>query len=661
MNCKFKSLINSTPVRLLINIFWIYIAYLICRMVFIFENISSFQDAFTWRSSSNFFLGGLHFDTSAICYTNVLFFLLFLLPSFFRHISRWYLSLVKWLYVGINGLCVLINFADTIFFSFRLQRTTAAIFTEFKSEGNLGSIVGTELATHWYLVILFAVIIYGLIKLYRNPKPAESSYSWRYYAGNALFIIAIGFLCVSGMRGSILFSKATRPISINYAFHYTSVPTETGIVLNTPFSILRTIGRTSIPTPEFFKSQEQLEALYTPLHIPHPNDSTSLMASSRKNVVILILESFAKEFVGRFNQDLDNGTYKGYTPHLDQLVDSCMWFDEMIANTFYSIDAPPAVLASIPRADSPFVVSPHSVNHINSIASELKNMGYSTAFFHGADNESLGISAFIRQAGFDSYYGQTEFYADPRFGGKSEFDGTWGVWDEPFLQFFCAKLSEMPQPFLGSVFTLSSHHPFKVPEKYKDIFTDEGIFELHKAVKYSDFALYRFFEEARKQPWFNNTIFVLTADHTSSKRTHDEYKNAMGNFRIPILIYDPSGELPRGRQPGILQQIDIMPTLLNYLGYDKPYIAFGKDVLNTAAEDSWAINWNDLPTYIKGDYIMILNGNEISGMYNYKTDPLQKDNLLGKGLPEEKDMADHLKALVQTYLQRMNNDDVTVK
>lgn len=135
----------------------------------------------------------------------------------------------------------------------------------------------------------------------------------------------------------------------------------------------------------------------------------------------------------------------------------------------------------------------------------------------------------------------------------------------------------------------------------------------------------------------------------------------MGNFRIPILIYDPSGDLPRGRQPGIMQQIDIMPTLLNHIGYDRPYIAFGKDVLHTAPEDTWAVNWNDLPTYIKGDYLMILDGDKVKGMYNYKTDPDSKLNLYGKGLPEEKDMETHLKAFVQSYLSRMNTDNVTVK
>ena len=531
-----------------------------------------------------------------------------------------------------------------------------AIFREFGGEGNLGSIVLTELISHWYLVLLTGLMVWAMWRLYRRPQPAVRPL-WRYYLARLGWLVLYGFVAVCGMRGNVFFLSATRPISNNFAFRYTTSAEQTGAVLNTPFSLIRTIGQTTIPTPRYFSSAQELDAIYSPLHLP----ADSLGAPDKKNVVIIIVESFAREFIGGLNRDLDGGTYKGYTPWTDSMLDSVMYHDEMIANTYYSIDAPPAVLASIPRADRPFVVSPHSVNHINSLATELKNFGYTSAFFHGADNESLGIHAFTRQAGFDRYYGQTEFFADPRFGGRSEFDGTWGVWDEPFLQFFCAKLSEMPQPFLAGVFTLSSHHPFHIPEKYASRFPDEGQHALHKCIRYTDYSLGQFFASARKQPWFKNTIFIITADHTSSKRTHREYtEGEMGNLRIPILYYDPSGQLPRGRQRGISQQIDIMPTVLGLVGYDRPYIAFGKDLLATPPTDHWAFNWNSLPILVEGDYMMVYDGNQVKGLYNIKNDHFQEHNLAGKGLPEEKSMLRRTQAIMQSYLERMNADSVTV-
>lgn len=330
----------------------------------------------------------------------------------------------------------------------------------------------------------------------------------------------------------------------------------------------------------------------------------------------------------------------------------------MIANGFFSIDAPPAILASIPRADRSFVVSPHATNKISAIGSQLKSHGYTTAFFLGAANNSLGIGAFARQAGFDRYYGMDEFLADSRFGGMQEHDGTWGIWDEPFMQYFCTVLGELPQPFAAGLFTITSHHPFNLPEKYRDIYPEEGSFGLFKCLRYTDHALQRFFEEAEKQPWYDNTIFVISADHTSIKA---EYGERMDRIRIPILFFDPSGEMPRGRHEGIAQQTDIMPTLLGWLGHDKPYIAFGKDLLSTPAEETWAFNWNSVPMYICGDHIMIFDGQRVSGLYNYREDP-QYEHDLSDSLPQLRDeMELRLKAVVQSYCERMNKNRLTAE
>jgi arylsulfatase A-like enzyme len=171
--------------------------------------------------------------------------------------------------------------------------------------------------------------------------------------------------------------------------------------------------------------------------------------------------------------------------------------------------------------------------------------------------------------------------------------------------------------------------------------------------------LRRFFESASRQPWFKNTIFVLTADHASSRMTHDEYMTEVGLFRIPILFYDPSGEMPRGTMPGIAQQIDIMPTLLGYLGYDRPYIAFGIDLLRTPPEQTWAFNWDHVPQYLQGDYVLHFDGEHARAFYDYRHDRLMKQNLHGK-CDEEPIMERRIKALVQSFMQRMKNNDMTI-
>ncbi len=651
---KYSKIINSNPVGLILNLLWVYICYEICRLAFLFENWSLYSANMSWHTVWNITLGGWRFDTSAIFYTNALVILLYLFPLHIKE-RRGYCLTTKWIYVVINSAAILMNLADSVFFEFRKHRSSMAIFEEFKGDNNLGGIVWVEVINHWYFVILATALIYFLWKCYRYPGTPVKPRG-RYYLTQIITLVIIAPIAICGMRGNTFFT-ATRPISVNYAHKFVNDPMQTGIVLNTPFSMIRTVNQMAEKTPILFKDEESLAAVYSPLHTP--SDSLTVR---KRNIVILVVESFAQEFIGALNKDLDNGTYKGYTPFTDSLLQHCLSFEQSFANGGFSIDALPAVIASIPRMDRPFVLSPHSLNHINSLASELKNMGYFSAFFHGADNESLGFNAFMKQAGIDRYFGKNEFVADPRFGGMKEFDGKWGIWDEPFLQYFCAEISEMPQPFMASVFTLSSHHPFAVPEKYKDVFVDEGLHKLHKCIRYADYSLKRFFESASKEPWFKNTIFIITADHASSKRTHDVYFGEVGGFRIPILFYDPSGEFPSGRRSGIVQQMDIMPTMLNYVGYDRPYIAFGKDILNTPDDEMWAFNWDFFPQYFKGDYVMRMENQQISEIYNYKKDPLLKENLKGK-LPkdQERDMFEHMCAIIQSYKQRMDKDNVTVK
>ncbi len=645
------NILKSNPAHLILNLLWVYVCYEICRLAFLFENWNLYSGAITWASFWKISLGGWRFDTSAIFYTNALVILLYLLP-FHKKEVKWYHLMTKWLYVIINSFCIVLNLGDSVFFEFRKHRSSMATVREFQNEGNLGSIFWEEFINHWYFVLLAILLIIFLWKCYRYPSTPTTPRR-RYYLTQIITLIAIAPITVMGMRGNTFFT-ATRPIAVSYAHKFVNDPLQTGIVLNTPFSLIRTIGQLPQKTPIYFTDQAELDAIYSPVH--NPGDSLTVR---KKNIVIFIVESFAQEFIGALNTELDNGTYKGYTPFTDSLLQHSLYFEQSFANSGFSIDAPPSVLASIPRMDRPFVLSPYSLNNLNSIASELKNFGYTSAFFHGADNESLGFNAFVKSIGFENYFGRNEFYADPRFGGENEFDGKWGIWDEPFLQFFCAKIGEMPQPFLASVFTLSSHHPFAVPDKYKDVFVDEGLHKLHKCIRYADYSIKRFFETASKQPWFNNTIFVITADHASSKRTHAVYKNEVGGFRVPIIFYDPAGDLPSGKHPGIVQQIDIMPTLLNYVGYDRPYIAFGKDIINTAPEDSWAFNWDFYPQFFKGDYVMRSDGENVTEIFNYHTDPLLKNNLKGK-IPEEKEMERQMNAIIQSYMQRMSNNEVSI-
>ena len=634
----------SPIVATLFNLLIAYVVYFIARITYLFENWSYFSQNLSFSHLMEMLGGGLVFDTSAILVTNIPYIVLMLFPLHQKE-THFYKQLCKWVFLIINSLALAINLCDAVYFRFTMRRTTTTVFSEFSNEGNLGGIFLTETLRHWYLVLVFVLLVWLMYRLYRTTNLDSRKLSWwRYDLVALLSLAAFAPFVVAGIRGG--FTTAVRPITISNANQYVDRPVEAALVLNTPFSLYRTIGKSVFVVPEYFTDEKEMAAIYSPIHIP--SDSVPM---TKKNVVVLIVESFGREYIGALNANLENGRYKGYTPHIDSLISKSITFTRSFCNGRKSIDGMPSILSSIPMFIEPFFLTPASMNHVSGIASLLAGEGYQTAFFHGAQRGSMGFMAFARSTGFQDYYGREDYDADKRFGGDEDFDGMWAIWDEPFLQYYATKMSEMKEPFMTAVFTASSHHPYVIPEKYKDVYPEEGII-MHKCIRYTDMALGKFFATASKQPWFNNTIFVLTSDHTNMS-DHDYYQTDLGGFCSPIIIYEPGRE--PAMQDKIAQQIDILPTLMGLLHYPKPYFAFGIDVLNTQAEDTWAVNYlNGIYQYVKYGHVLQFDGQQTKAVYAL-TDSLMQHNLCGK-LPQQQRMERELKAIIQQYMERMTQD-----
>ncbi len=637
----------------------VYVAYTLCRAVFLALNWSLYAGTLTMGHGLELFGAGLLFDTPAILYTNAIILLMFLLPLHWKECPGFY-RVARWIYTVVNSIAVYMNLMDCVYFPFTGKRTTASVFAEFSNEetGEMLKIFGGQFLSHWYLVLLAALVTWAFWKLFR-PIPARvkkpSSLS-RYYLLRVLSLVIAIPLCIGAIRGG--FTSATRPITISNANQYVNRPAETGIVLNTPFSIFRTLKKTPFVVPNYM-SDEEATALYTPLH--QPLDSVDF---TPRNVVVIILESYSKQHIGFYNKTLRDGNYQGFTPFLDSLIEkSAMTFKYSYANGRKSIEGMPSVLSSLPNFVEPLFLTPASLNAMSGLARELgENKGYTTAFFHGAQNGSMGFQAFARATGFQRYYGRDEYNADPNFHGDEDFDGTWAIWDEEFFQFFAQQMDKMQEPFMTALFSASSHDPFVVPDKYKGRFP-QGERPLQQCIAYTDYALKRFFEAASHQPWFNNTLFVITADHVS-QQIDPFYCTTLGNYCVPIILYAPSDPSLHGYdEQQVVEQIDIMPTVLSYLHYDKPYIAFGRDMLGQG--DGFAIHW--LPEsssyeYVWGNYALHFDGKELNAAYKFRSDSTFSNNVL---MTMPKDtlslMQHHMESFIQQYMQRMNGDQLTVK
>jgi len=642
-----SSILGRIHVVMLFRILWVMILFMICRILFYVFNTVFFPEI-SFEHALNLMGGGIKFDIVAVFYVNILFILLMCVPFTFKY-RKGYQKFLDYLFVITNSIALMANCMDFIYYRFTIKRTTWTIVKEFSNQDNMGSLFAGFLVRYWYVAVIWILLVLSLIKITQllKVKGRADVPIWAFFLIHAVLMGIVVKLFIGGVRGG--FDHSIRPITLSNAGEYVKKPKEMFLVLNTPFCIFKTMRRSDYERVNYFESYQEANKIFNPVHLPEPNQP----AFKPMNVVILIWESFGKEMVGGYNHDLENGTYKGYTPFIDSLMQHSKvnWYS--FANGAKSIEAIPSVLTSIPGIKEPFVTMRYTDNKLPSFPQILKGKGYSTSFFHGAPNGSMGFQAFVNLIGVEKYYGKTEYNKD------ADYDGIWGIWDEEFLQFWADKMGTFKEPFMSTLFTVSSHDPYKVPQRYEGKFP-KGPLPVYQTMGYTDFALRKFFAKAKTMPWYKNTLFVITADHAATFAHYPQYQTSVGNFSIPILFYAPGDSTMTGRDDTTLvQQIDVMPSVLSYLHYDKPYFAFGKNIFQKPPIN-FAVNYDGVYQWFNGPYILQFDGQKTVGLYNYQEDKLLKNNLKDKLPAIQGPMELQVKAFAQQYVNRMLEDKLTV-
>ena len=594
-----------TPLALLVwRIVLLYAVLMLCRTAFYLYN-AAVLGPLTWAEAWPLLAGALKFDTASVVYADGVFILLSLLPLPLRE-RRWYRAVLFWYYVAVNAvLVVATNLADTVYFRYTQKRFTAdEIF--FADNDNSLQLVGKFMAENWYLVLLWIALTALLAWGYRRRVREESIFSrgWAYYIGNTVIFAAAAGLSVAGMRGGM--TRMTRPITLSNATLYTADSGKANLILSNPFCILRTIGSAGSVKYKTHFAPEELARRFTPVH--QPADSAAVNLAGR-NVVVFIMESMSAEHSAYLCPEVyADREVKGFTPFLDSLMQNGLVFKRMYANGTRSIQAMPSVLGSIPSFRTPFVLMPQSLGESRQLPAMLADKGYATLFFCGSEHGSMGFGAYARSAGVERLVSREDYEARH---GTGDFDGYWGIWDEPFLQFMGEELAATPEPFFATLFTLSSHHPFVVPEQYAATLPD-GYTRIHKGVAYDDQAFRRFFHRFGGEEWFRRTIFVFVADHVSSEKFAEKTRSYPGNMHIVGFIHTPDGAL-QGEVREVTQQLDIMPTVLGLTGNTEPYFAFGRDVLNEPQRPRWSVSYDGKFRALTDDGAVVLDdsGSEV--------------------------------------------------
>lgn len=599
----------------------ILFAYAACRLLFLAFNASLLPGHEVVEILSLFFYG-LRFDIFAILVTNTVFIIGHTFP-FKNFYHNYFQKTLKALFYIFNIPALLFNLIDCIYFHYTRKRTTADFFTA-QMATDLKFNITTYIFDFWYILVILVVLLYAINILYRKTYDIGKANSFRPVLNTVLFVVSCGIYII-GVRGGFQY----KPVSMQSAARYTSQALIPAMV-NTPFSIIKTQGKEALTDLNFMTAS--IAEKEFPVYQNLGYDSII-----RKNVVIIIMESFSKEYCGFFNKG------SGFTPFLDSLCYKSLVFTNAYANSKRSIEGIPAIVASLPHLmDEAFISSAYNTNGINGIAGLLKKQGYSGYFFHGGHNGTMGFENFSPLAGFSKYFGKNEYN-----GSANDYDGNWGIYDEPFFRFMSGKLNTFPQPFIATFFSLSSHHPYNIPDQYANRFP-KGSHPVFESVGYADYSLRKFFNEAQNASWFNNTLFVITADHTGQP-FKPEAITSKGSFEVPILFYCPSDSTLQGINDEVMQHADILPTILDYLHFPGDFSAFGHSMLRPGKR--LALTYiNNIYQGITNDRLLLMDGNtgSVIGMFDYRTDPLLKI----KRMPEKSKQDDEIIHLTRAALQQ---------
>ena len=620
---------------LLYRVFLAYIFYFIARVLFYFYNneIIIVNDIYEFLELC--FIG-ITFDTSAILYTNAIFIIISLLP--FNSIStKSFQTKLFIVYFVFNGLAYATNFFDFIYYKFSQSRLTTTIFDVVGNEINKLDLLGSFAIDYWHVFVLYFFLLLFWSYLYKKVKINQNKLklSKLHYFFSSIWFLFFIFISVVGMRGGL--GNATRPINMVDAHRFVNKSFHADLVLNSPFCLIRTYNKNFFKKEIFMTNNEVKNTIST---IKVLNDSIK----SRPNVVLIILESFGKEYIGSLNKNTKIKNYQSYTPFLDSLSKNSLIFTNAFSNGRQSIEALPAILASIPSFKVPFTSSPYSNQEIQSLVSVFNTLEYETSFFHGAPNGSMGFSGLSNILGFNNYFGKNEF------NNNSLYDGYWGIWDEPFFKFINKELDKTKEPFFTTMFSLSSHEPFKVPEEYKNKFP-LGDIAMHQVVGYTDNALKTFFNSAKNEDWFQNTLFVITADHCNQSH-YPLYRAPINRYAIPIIYYKHDGSL-KGVNKQLTQQLDIFPSIIDFIGFENEINSWGNSVFTKKDSKPFSIHFSGtVYRFIMNNYVLEFDGQNVTGVFKI-TDYFLEENMINNPKVDYSYEENYLKALLQDYMERI--------
>ncbi len=587
---------NNRWVAIIWHTFVALLMMQLCRLLYFYYNQSHFPNV-DFQQLISLMRGGYIIDMVAIGFGFILYYLMMIVGAYLPakiEMNKWYRRICYAAYFIPFTLFAFLNVSDTGYYPFVLRRVNSTVFSEFEGKSMFGFYKDFiwefwPLTLAFFVIMIIGIVCFRLIKYERDPNHKQPL-----LLNIVASLLAIVFLFFS-MRGrwDLEGKPQSMTILVPYMTDYDQLP----IIYNSPFSLSQD---PSGHIEYSFYSNNELAKIFTPIYQFAPiaeNDSLSGSMKGR-NVMIILLESMGKEYIGYLNRDI-NG-FPSYTPFLDSLLPNTLYAKYGFATGKRSVESFPSVFVSLPSFGGTFNDDDWEMNNYQHFSTfdtglprSLKDKGYHLKFYHGDSDGVMGFYSFLNKLGLQEQYTITNYLANYPDDNNIK-TSTWGIHDLPFEQAMAEDMDNLKEPFGALFFSLSNHHPFKLPPGFKGKFK-EGTLPIHQTAQYADLALKEFFDKIKDKPWFENTLFIITADHTNQS-DHPAYNNLAGHAAAPIAFYDPQGKLKGEIKDYVVQHTDILPTLLYLLGIEEPVLSYGSNIFDTKAEHI-ALN------YFQGQYI----------------------------------------------------------
>ncbi|NRA46978.1 MAG: LTA synthase family protein [Oligoflexales bacterium] len=503
--------------------------YTFLRIFFLWANYDLFMD-FSWTQFMGAFIDGLKFDLSAVFLISIPSIVLYLVHIFLE--SKLTETLVKWSFILVHSFFILCNLGDSLYFRFSGKRMN---LETFDLSSDIAAQMGQFFVNFFYIPLLWFFLLGFFLFCFPSLRSGPKESYYKKFASVLLILVTTAIFARGGYQGRVL-----RPLHA-YQGEIALAP----LKLNSTFTIIT--SRYSESHSKLMMEREEIESVLTPVPLNH-----QIVDKSPQNVVILIVESLSSD------QWYPVSGRKDILPFLNSLSEDSLIGTKHFANGRTSIAALPSILFGLPLIDRHWARSNYQTNCWRGLGTVLEEKGYQTQFFHGADKESMYFDGISATAGFKEHYHKAHV-EDPAF-----FDGHWGIYDEPFLEFVGDKVSENSKPFISVIFTLSSHQPFSLPKKYQKKFAhieDEFL----RSLRYADHAIENFFEKIKNKPWFDQTLFIITGDHTYADLKEKYMNHGPGKYRVPLIVHHPKHKF-QGQVGKVSHHADIYASVIDFLG-----------------------------------------------------------------------------------------------